>query len=155
MPTKSRNAPPKVFVWRIPGEGADATENALYNLTGLESALDVVSQVERGLPRKAFDRLQSALGLPQNELAGFVMIPIRTLSRRQRLLIPESDRVLRVGLLFQRALEVLGDGDSARRWMQSPKQALGGNAPLQMARTEIGARRVEQLLGQIEHGVFS
>ena len=146
---------PQHSEWRLPAKGADATETALFNLTGKAALTDAVSQVERGLPRKAFDRLQAALGVAQNDLAGFVMIPIRTLSRRQRLLIPESDRVLRVGLLFQRALEVLGDGDSARRWMGSPKQALGGNTPLQLARTEIGARRVEQLLGRIEHGVFS
>jgi putative toxin-antitoxin system antitoxin component (TIGR02293 family) len=135
--------------------GTDAAETALYNLTGAESDEDSVRQVERGLPRKAFDRLQVALGVPQNELAGFVMIPIRTLSRRQRLLIPESDRVLRVGLLFQRALEVLGEPEAARRWMLSPKKGLSGGSPLQTARTEIGARRVEQLLGQIEHGIFS
>eukprot|EP01031_Cornospumella_fuschlensis_P002571 gene2571-3218_t len=137
-------AKPQHSEWRLPAKGADATETALYNLTGTAGHTDAVSQVERGLPRKAFDRLQAALGVAQNDLAGFVMIPIRTLSRRQRLLIPESDRVLRVGLLFQRALEVLGDGDAARRWMGAPKQALGGNTPLQLARTEIGARRVEQ-----------
>jgi hypothetical protein len=42
-------------------------------------------------------------------LAEVFSIPVRTLLRRRRLLTHESDRVLRIGALFQRCLEVMGD----------------------------------------------
>ncbi len=134
---------------------SDVAETALFNLTRKRGVLNAMAMVEHGLPRTAFDRLQRALGIAQKEAAEAVMIPIRTLSRRQRLLMPESDRVFRFAQLFQRAIQVLGDGETARRWMQSPKKALDGETPLRHARMEFGARRVEQLLGQIEHGVFA
>jgi len=33
--------------------------------------------------------------------------------------------------------------------------ALGGVIPFELARTEVGAREVEMLIGRIEHGVIS
>ena len=43
----------------------------------------------------------------------------------------------------------------ARRWLSSPQRALGGSTPLSLARTEVGAGLVEDLIGRLEHGVFS
>ena len=67
----------------------------------------------------------------------------------------ESERVLRLGILFDRAVEVLGSGEGARQWFGTPKKALGGQSPLEYSDTEPGARQVEDLLGRLEHGVFS
>jgi hypothetical protein len=40
-------------------------------------------------------------------------------------------------------------------WFTSPKIPLDGKTPLECADTEIGAKEVEDLLGRLEHGVFS
>jgi putative toxin-antitoxin system antitoxin component (TIGR02293 family) len=40
-------------------------------------------------------------------------------------------------------------------WLKSPQKALGGKTPLEYSDTEPGAREVEDLLGRLEHGVFS
>ena len=39
--------------------------------------------------------------------------------------------------------------------LSKPVKALGMKTPLQYAATESGAREVENLLGRLEHGVFS
>ena len=44
--------------------------------------------------------------------------------------------------------------DDGRRWLRSPALGLGGAVPLEF-KTEVGAREVENLLGRIEHGVYS
>ena len=54
-----------------------------------------------------------------------------------------------------RAVEVLESEENARRWLTSPQFGLGGAVPLEYAETEVGAREVEDLLGRIEHGVYS
>ena len=67
----------------------------------------------------------------------------------------ESDRLLRASRVFGRALELFeGDPEAARRWLGLPQPALGGATPLAFARTEAGAREVEDLVGRLEHGVF-
>ncbi len=45
--------------------------------------------------------------------------------------------------------------EAAREWLKSPLPALAGKTPLEFADTEPGAQEVEDLLGRIEHGVFS
>jgi putative toxin-antitoxin system antitoxin component (TIGR02293 family) len=40
-------------------------------------------------------------------------------------------------------------------WLNSPNMALSWRAPLKLAETEQGARLVEDLIGRLEHGVYS
>ena len=102
------------------------------------------------------DRLRADLGVSNEELADILGIPTRTLARRTDRFKPsESERLLRIGSAWAKALAVLEEPSAARRWMTQPKRALGGLTPLRCCDTEIGAREVESLLGRIEHGVFS
>jgi putative toxin-antitoxin system antitoxin component (TIGR02293 family) len=121
------------------------------------SALSQIREILRaGLPREAFDRVRSDLGVSVEELADILGIPTRTLARRTDRFKPdESERLLRVGSVVHKALDVLEEKEAARRWMTQPKRALGGLTPLRCCDTEMGAREVEALLGRIEHGVFS
>jgi putative toxin-antitoxin system antitoxin component (TIGR02293 family) len=48
-----------------------------------------------------------------------------------------------------------GDVPAAMTWLTTPRKALGGRPPLSYARTEPGAREVENLIGRLEHGIFS
>lgn len=92
-------------------------------------------------------------------LATMIGIPERTLARRKtagRLAPGESERLLRIANLFERCVELFdGDVAAAVNWLTTPNQALHQEAPLTAARTEFGAREVEDLIGRLEHGVFS
>jgi putative toxin-antitoxin system antitoxin component (TIGR02293 family) len=58
--------------------------------------------------------------------------------------------------LFGRTLELFeGDCDATTKWLTTSQAALGGGVPLDVARSEIGARQVERLVGRLEHGVFA
>jgi uncharacterized protein (DUF2384 family) len=37
----------------------------------------------------------------------------------------------------------------------SPQRALGGAVPVDIAKTEVGAREIENIIGRLEHGVFT
>ncbi len=111
--------------------------------------------LSHGLNRTAFDRLKLITDLSSDQLGKTVRIPQRTLSRRTRFKPDESERILRVASVFQKALEVLGGVDAARRWFTAPKRALGEHSPLEFCDTEPGAQEVEHLLGRLEHGVFT
>jgi putative toxin-antitoxin system antitoxin component (TIGR02293 family) len=80
-----------------------------------------------------------------------------TLHRRKlagQLAPDESEKVIRFARLFSQAKEVFGGKEEARQWLAFPQYGLGGAIPLEYARTELGAREVENLLGAIEHGVY-
>jgi putative toxin-antitoxin system antitoxin component (TIGR02293 family) len=124
----------------------------------LDDSRKIVAVLKKGLSFDAFERLCEELQIGQARLAEVCGIAPRTLARRKSeglLQSLESERVYRIGALFDRAKEVLGNRDEARRWFKAGARALGGTAPLEYADTEIGAREVEDLLGRLEHGVFS
>lgn len=123
-----------------------------------EQVSTLVGAVRNGLPADRFDALQAALGVTTGELAEVLNISQSTLSRRRRrgyFEADESERLVRIGALVVRAVEVMGTLERARRWLTAPVRALGGERPLQYASVEPGAREVERLLGRIEHGVYS
>lgn len=119
---------------------------------------ETVECIRAGLPMVEFEALQELLGLGAEDLAGHLAISRSTLIRRRksrRLDAQESDRLLRYARLYARAENVLGDAGAARGWLKRPARALGYATPLHFAETEAGVREVENLLGRIEHGVFS
>lgn len=119
---------------------------------------EVVGRIQAGLPMVEFEALQALLGVTAEELAQHLAISRSTLARRRRsgrLSTEESDRLVRFARLFARVEEVVGLGAAARAWLGASARALGGVTPLVYAETEAGAREVENLLGRIEHGVFS
>ena len=67
----------------------------------------------------------------------------------------ESERIYRIARLYDRAVEVFGDKKMGRKWLKEPVWALGDIPPLEFAETELGAQEVDDLLGRIEHGVFT
>ncbi|MCC6192862.1 MAG: DUF2384 domain-containing protein [Burkholderiales bacterium] len=123
-----------------------------------QSSLDWVGVIREGIPAAAVESILSAVRLSQAELAQALGIPERTLARRKRegvLNSEESSKLLRLARVISRATEVFDDSVAAIDWLKSPNAALGGNAPLSLLDTDIGAESVLDTLGRIEHGVFA
>ncbi|HJR16717.1 MAG TPA: antitoxin Xre/MbcA/ParS toxin-binding domain-containing protein [Gemmatimonadales bacterium] len=138
------------------------TEGHFYvALLGLRTyePLPLDRQVRKGLAYSTFARFQRNTGLPAGNIAELIQIPTRTLSRRRsegKFAPEESDRLVRAARVFGRAMELFdGDGDAARVWLTARQPALGGRAPLELARTDVGAGEVESLIGRLEHGIPS
>lgn len=119
----------------------------------------LVRRVERGLPFKSLESFGAKTGLSIALIASVLGIPERTLARRRaagKLAPDESERLLRVSLVFEKAVELFeGRVTQAVAWLGRPKRAFGNQSPFEYSRTELGAREVENLIGRLEHGVFS
>ena len=89
----------------------------------------------------------------------FAVVPRRTFERRlgsgQPLKVAEADAIARLIRVREHARRTFGRDDLAETWLTEPNPELGERIPVEMARTDLGAREVETVLGRIEHGVFS
>ena len=115
-----------------------------------------IGRIQAGLSFRAVRNLQAALDLPLEKIATFLGMSRATLHRRKakgKIDRSESERLVRYQRLFKKAQEVFGDSGSARQWLTQPAPGLGNAKPVEFARTELGAREVENLLGRIEYGV--
>lgn len=122
------------------------------------STQQLIRELRRGLSYRALEFLSGESGIPVHDIAVIIGIPERTLARRKatgRLAADESERLLRISRIFELAVGLFtGDAGGAVAWLRTPRPALGGHTPLEYAATEVGAREVENLIGQLEHGVF-
>ncbi len=118
----------------------------------------LIEQLREGLGADAFNKLKDELGISAERLAKILNIPSRTLTRRLkegRFSTTESERILRVANISSKAKELFEGEDYYKDWLSSSAIALGGSAPLDYLDTELGAEEVENLIGRLEHGVFS
>lgn len=82
------------------------------------------------------------------------LVPPATLKRRKVTLTPEeSARFERIARVMAMAEWVVESHADAQRFMATPHPLLEGRTPLEVAETELGARRVENLLAEIEYAL--
>jgi putative toxin-antitoxin system antitoxin component (TIGR02293 family) len=127
---------------------------------GIKAAdiLTVARQLQKGLPYQALVRFQKASQLSLDAIAKVLRLPRRTLARRKaqgKLSGPESERLYRLAVVFEKAVDLFEDVSAARAWLETPSKALAQQSPLAASEAELGAREVEDLIGRLEHGVFS
>ena len=117
---------------------------------------DVLRLVEGRLATSVIKRLMS-LGLERSEIDEAI-IPARTLqhrrSRREKLTMEESDRVLRMIRTLSAAEAIYGSRERALAWMRRPQPRLEERTPLSLLTTDTGSRLVEELLVQIDEGMY-
>lgn len=117
-----------------------------------------VEVLRAGFPMSEFHCLQELVAVSEEDLGRLVGISPATLHRRKktgRLDTPESERVVRIARLFGMSMEVFETKEAAREWLKCEHPGLADESPLSYMDTEFGAREVENLLGRIDHGVFS
>ena len=117
-----------------------------------------IGRIQAGLSFRAVQNLQKALDIPLETVASVLGMSRATLHRRKRqgkIDEDESEKLVRYQRLLKKAEDVFGDGKSAREWLTHKQAGLGKAVPVDFARTEIGAREVENLLGRLEYGVYS
>ncbi len=88
-----------------------------------------------------------------------LVIPKRTLARRtarnEELTPEETDKALRLARIATEADRVFANSKKADSWLRTPLARLSGHSPLELLKSEAGAQIVEEILGQIDHGMFA
>jgi len=113
-------------------------------------------QVEAGLPKASLGAVARHVYGSTPDAAALMqrVIPSATYHRRGDALKPqEGERVERLARVIATAEHVWDDVDDARVFLSTGHAMLGGKRPIEVALTELGARRVETLLWSLFHGV--
>jgi putative toxin-antitoxin system antitoxin component (TIGR02293 family) len=143
----------------IPGNAAARVADILGGSTILRARVrswrDLDQLVRAGLPKRSLQlvaRRAVAAGVPSSALV-YAIVPSATFKRRTRLSPDESARTERLARVIALAEAVWVDAEAAREFLNRPHPLLEHETPLAVAHTELGARRVENILYAIEHGL--
>ena len=121
----------------------------------VQSLGDLDKTISLGLPKRALrltaERIYPSAGDARKAM--FRIVPEATFKRRTRLSQGESQRTERFARVIAAAEYAWNDRQDARAWLTQPHPELGNNTPLDSALTELGARRVEELLDRLFYGI--
>ena len=113
-------------------------------------------EVEAGLPKASLNAVARHVYGSSPDAAALMqrVIPSATFHRRgDRLKPQEGERVERLARVIATAEQVWDSVEDARAFLSTGHAMLGGRRPIEVALTELGARRVETLLWSLFHGV--
>ena len=122
----------------------------------VRTLMDLAQLVSNGLPFRSLRAVAERYPEPYRRRIEQLVVPRTTLQRREAsgVLSPEeSERLERVARLSALAEYVWESRDAAQQWLTTPLPLLGNEAPLDLAATDLGARRVEDVLWKLEHSL--
>ncbi|CAE6857927.1 hypothetical protein R75461_07820 [Paraburkholderia nemoris] len=130
---------------------------AVMALTPLpRSFAELDDRVRGGLPKSALRASveHAARNAEERRNLLFRIIPEATFKRRRELLNPdESEKAERLARIFATTEYVWDSETDAREFLNTPHSLLDGRTPLDVSMTELGARRVEELLWKLFYGI--
>ena len=122
----------------------------------VRTLMDLAQLVSNGLPFRSLRAVAERYPEPYRRRIEQLVVPRTTLQRREAsgVLSPEeSERLERVARLSALAEYVWESRDAAQQWLTTPLPLLRNEAPLDLAATDLGARRVEDVLWKLEHSL--
>jgi putative toxin-antitoxin system antitoxin component (TIGR02293 family) len=133
---------------------------SIAEILGLGQAVrtvkDLETAVSAGLPKRALEHLSARLYSDHRMASAYKykVVPRATWKRRsKRLSVDESEKTERLARVLASAEYVWDDREQAREWMSKAHRELNAQSPLEAARTELGARRVEAVLDKLFFGL--
>lgn len=66
-----------------------------------------------------------------------------------------SEKVIGLMDVYRFGYEVFGEHNKFNKWVQTPNRALGNRIPLEVMDTFFGIKEVTNIIGRIQHGVYS
>ena len=127
---------------------------ALFPIPHSFAELD--DRVAHGLPKDALKASvdRGILSGEDRKKLLYRIVPEATYKRRRdTLTADESGRTERLARIFATADYVWNSEDDARAFLSVPHPMLQGRTPLDVSMTELGARRVEELLWKLYYGI--
>lgn len=120
------------------------------------SFAELDERVAKGLPKGALKASISHIckSAEDRKRLLYRIIPEATYKRRRETLsAEESERAERLARIFATAEYVWNSEPDAQTFLGTPHSMLQGRTPLDVSMTELGARRVEELLWRLYYGI--
>lgn len=130
-----------------------------YFKTTIESPFDFIQIASEGVSVDVLSNFRIYFNLSRDLTANMLNISAPTLYRwsksNKNLERNFSVKLFEITDLFLYGSEVFGDNNNFFKWLKLPNTALGGMEPLELIEIPGGVSKVRDVIGRIEHGVYS
>lgn len=141
------------------GDPHDAGVEVFWSFSSSRDTLrdsERLEQIKEGFSAGLVPAFRMTFNLQERNVEILMNASISTLERRRRehkkLDSVASERLDRIAAVYALAEDVCESREAAAQWMSKPNKALGGDAPIMLCETEIGAKQVRRVLQALEWG---
>jgi putative toxin-antitoxin system antitoxin component (TIGR02293 family) len=125
----------------------------------LSDKMLIILAIRAGIPYSLFNLIQDYTPFSEKDWANFLDISTKSLQRYRQTaghhFKPlQSEKIIEVAEVTKTGLEVFGDLDKLKGWLNTPNFALGGNKPLALLKDSYGKDLVLAELTRISHGIL-
>ncbi len=130
-----------------------------YLKAKIENPYDFIHIATRGVNANVIKNFRIYFNLPRESTAQMLNISEPTLYRwikaNKNLDRNFSVKLFEIADLFLYGSEIFGGKDNFFKWLNLPNTALGGMEPQELVDIPGGVSKIKDVLGRIEHGVYS
>lgn len=130
-----------------------------YVTDDVESPFDFIHIAKKGINANVLKNFRIYFELPREIIADMLNISVPTLYRwtkhNKNLERNYSIKLFEIADLFLYGIEVFESKEDFFKWLNLPNTALGGLEPLELIEMPDGVSKVRDIIGRIEHGVYS
>ena len=124
----------------------------------LKTEMDMYEISRIGLPKKALLHLISNLNVSIRSMSPLINMTERTIQRKKDndlLNISTTEQILQIAKVYSIGNNVFGSAKNFQTWMNAKNTSLGEKKPIELIPSRYGAQMVLDVIGRIEHGIFS
>jgi putative toxin-antitoxin system antitoxin component (TIGR02293 family) len=125
----------------------------------LEDKMLIIVAIRIGIPYSLFDLIQNYTPFSENDWASFLDISTKSLQRYKT--SPEhqfkpihSEKIIEVAEVTKVGLDVFGNIEKLKLWLNTPNYALGKLKPIELLKDSYGKEMVIGELNRINHGIL-
>ena len=124
----------------------------------INNDIDLIEITRKGLPKSVVITLSEILGISMEQMSSLIHVSHRTIQRKSDtdlLNVYSTEQILEIAEVISRGIEVLGTLEAFTKWLQAKLRVLNYKTPLDFLDTTFGAKLIKDILGRLEHGVYS
>lgn len=121
------------------------------------TSLEKIALLEKGIKKSDLERFKLKARLDYDKLAHALSVTRATLINNKTEFYSESisERILALTDLYSCGYEVFENEEKFNSWLFISNHALGNKKPFEIIDNQFGREEIKNLLGRIEHGIYS
>ncbi len=125
----------------------------------LSNKMLIITAIRMGIPYSLFDLIQHHAPFTENDWAGFLDISTKSLQRykqaSKQFKPSQSEKIIEMAEVTNVGLDVFGDMNKFKLWLDTPNFSLGNMKPMELLRDSYGKELVLSELTRINYGILA
>ena len=135
-----------------------AKSSEYKRLLQLKSNFEKMEQVRSGISKGVLVEIKNHINMDYDNLSTILGTTKTTIHNKKdddKFSPAVSEKIVALADLYEFGYYVFEDKLHFETWIQTPNKALGSRPPLELLDTIFGIEEVKNIIGRIEHGVYS